>query len=127
MKNRRKIAKIAKLLFKNSLTSGEIDIKKAGSILKSLTKKPVPDTIKVLKIYKRLIEIALSWEDILIETADRLALDKKLQSQLLLKTGAQKIKYRLNPKIITGAKITHGDWVWDASLDAKLKQLTVNS
>lgn len=127
MKNRRKIAKIAKFLFKNSLTGGTIDIKKAGSILKSLTKKPAPGIIKVLKIYKRLVEIALSWEEILIETADQSALDKKLQSQLFLKTGAKKIKYRLNPKIIAGAKITHGDWIWDATLDAKLKQLTITN
>lgn len=126
MRNRRKIAKIAKFLFKKSLTNGAVDAKKVDSILKNLAKKPLPDIVKILKIYKKLIEIALGWQEITVETADKSALDKKLQSQLLSKTAAQKIRYKIDPKIIIGAKIRHGDWEFDATLDAKLRLLTIN-
>ena len=126
MKNRKKIAKIAKLLFKKSVTGGTVDNKKVELILKNLAKKP-SDTLKILKIYKKLIETALSWQEVAIETANKSQLDKKLQSQVLSKTKAQKIKYKINPKIIIGAKITHGDWIYDATLDTKIQQLIINN
>ena len=47
-----------------------------------------------------------------------------MEKELLSKTKAKRIKYKINPKLIFGLRITHGDFVYDATLDSKLKQLT---
>lgn len=114
----------AKLIFKESLNSqGFIDPQKVRQVLAkiSLYKK---DTIKILKIYKRLIQRAQAKEEIIIEAAEKIKLGAKVSKAILIKTGAAKIRYIVNPKIVFGARLTHGDWIWDATLKAKLGQLT---
>jgi F0F1-type ATP synthase delta subunit len=49
--------------------------------------------------------------------------NKKLQKQIMAKTGAARINFIVNPHLTTGARITHGDWVWDETLDSKLEQI----
>ena len=77
----------------------------------------------ILKIYKKLIENTLLKEQVVVETALRLTNQKKIEKEILNRTGAKRIIYKTNPKIVLGAKITHGDWVWDETLSAKLAQL----
>lgn len=116
----------AKLIFKESLNSqGFIDPQKVRQVLAkiSLYKK---DTIKILKIYKRLIQRAQAKEEIIIEAAEKIKLGTKVSKAILTKTGAAKIRYIINPKIVFGAWLTHGDWIWDATLGAKLARLTQN-
>ena len=62
----------------------------------------------------------------IVETAQKTKESEKMEKELLSKTGARRIKYKINPEMIFGLKITHGDFVYDASLDSKLKQLTIN-
>ena len=119
------LEKIAKSLFKKSLNSdGFVDTKKVQVILNTIVSQKPPKLIKILKIYKKLIAAALSHEELVVETAEKLSNQKKFEQNLFAKTGANRINYKINPNIVLGARITHGDWVWDETLQAKLENLT---
>ena len=115
--------KIAKLLFKNSFSGGFLSEKKIRENLTSLKRFKTVDLSSILKTYKKLIEKQQSKEEILIEAPAKLALTKKTVDSLLEKFGAKRIQVKENPNLILGARILHGDWVYDSTLDAKLEQL----
>lgn len=124
MKSRKKQILIAKQMFKSSLSKGKVDTDKVRTILKRMLSQKPAGLLKILNIYKRLIEAAVSKELLILESAVEVANKKLLEKELLKKTGASKILYKTNPKITFGAKISHGDWIYDETLDAKLEQLT---
>ena len=120
----KKNLKIAKGLFKKSLDQkGFVDIKKVKSILIQITKEKPQGTVSILKVYKRLVENALSREEIKVESPVKIA-SRHLEVELLKKTGARKIIYQINKNLTFGARIIHGDWIWEETLDSKLSQLT---
>lgn len=127
MKGRKNQVKIAKILFKKSLTGNYVDTKKVQLVLKKIVAQKPVQLINILKIYKKIIENALGKEQIVIESAQKLKSSQKFEKEILSKTGAKRIIYKTDPNIILGSKITHGDWVWDETLSAKLKQLTINN
>lgn len=123
MTSRKKILKEAKSLFKASLKNNLIDENKVKKITKLIASQKRAESLKLLKFYKRLIDQKIAQEQLLIETPTafkQLALTKKLMA----KTGVRKIIYKTNPKLILGARVKHGDWIWDSTLDAKLNQIT---
>ena len=122
----KKLLKIAKGMFKQSLSQELVNTQKVRGILGEITRQKPAHLASILKIYKKLIRQALAREEIIIESASQLTNQSELEKQFLAKTGARKVLFKTNPKIVTGAKITHGDWIWDATLDAKLKQLTID-
>lgn len=124
MKSRKKQLLAAKNMFKESLTDNNIDPAKVRQILKKIIAQRSTNLVNILKIYKRLIETKLTQEQVIVETAADLTNQKELARKLIAKTKAKKVLVRINPKIVFGVKIVHGDWIWDATLDAKLKQLT---
>lgn len=122
-KNKKTLDKIAKALFKKSQTNGNIDDKKVKLILSELTKIKPSGLSSILKTYKRLVVEKLSFEEIILETNDKISVQKSLVDELKKKTGAIRVKNITNPNIVFGLKITHGDWIWDETLGSKLKQL----
>ena|SRR3989344_5397393 len=124
MTSNKKYKQIAKIMFKNSLTDGHIDTKKVNRIIKATPLKSTAGFTKILSIYKKYMEQQNAKEELIIESANTLP-SKNLEKELLLKTGAKKIKYQINPKMVAGAKIKHGDWVYDASLTGKLDNITI--
>lgn len=138
--NKKKILKIAKAMLKQSLNQGSVDSNKVQQVLKETIAKKPKNLVNILKKYKKLIQTALSQEEVIVETATPIVNrsprskgrgslflnqnKKDLEDQIIAKTGARRVSYKTNPKIVLGAKITHGDWIWDASLDAKLRKLT---
>jgi len=126
MKSSKEIKLRAKEMFKRSLKDGQIDPQKVKDVLKELSDQKEAKTTKILRIYKNLISQALSWQEVVVETAlDTIGDDQK--RSIIAKTEAQSVKIVKNPKIVAGAKIYHGDWVYDETLEGKLKLLTVNS
>lgn len=121
MKNRKKIVQLAKLMYKNSFTNGFLDNKKIMSNVNILISQKPQGLVNVLRQYKHLISHALNVEELNIESAEKLNIVQ--EKELLTKTGAKKINYRLNPKMVFGAKIKHGDWIFEQSLESKLGQL----
>ena len=125
MKNRRKQERIAKILLKKSLTEdGTIDAKKIKLILSEVIRQTPPQFINILKIYKKLVTNSLASEELTVETAQKLSNQKQFEKNILAKTGAKRINYKINPNLVFGTKITHGDWVFDETLQAKLNNLT---
>lgn len=124
MRKKKQIA-IAKLMFKKSLNEkGFIDPQKLRQAVKETVIAKPAGFINLLKIYKRLIENALSKEEVMVTAASKIPNQKQFEKMILAKTGARKILYQINPKIVFGARVTHGDWTYEATLGAKLKQLT---
>lgn len=124
MRSRKKQILIAKALFKNSLTVGRIDSQKVRALLKIITSQKPLGLARILKIYKKLLQIALAKEEIILESATKIKNQKLFEKILVQKSRAKRVKFRLNPRLVVGARIIHGDWIFDASLDGKLKQLT---
>lgn len=123
MKNKKKQIEVAKLMFKNSLKNGQVNKVKVSQVLKVITVKHRVGTIALLRGYKRLIKQALAREEVILEIGQKIANQKEIENELRSRTQAVRIKIKLNPKIVFGAKITHGDWQYDATLSAKLMEL----
>ena len=121
MKNKKKIAIIAKYLFKNSFTGNFLDDAKIMQNIKILTSQKPHGLVNILRFYKRLLAQTLAAEVLQIETTEKLSAVQ--EKELMAKTNARKIIYNLNPKMVFGAKIKHGDWIYDSSLQAKLSQI----
>jgi len=109
-------------MYKNSFTGKYLDESKVSKILYSFSKSKIQGIVKILKTYKRLIEIQIARELITIESPVKL--DKKTENALIAKTGAKKISYQISPNLVFGAKIKHGDWVYDKTLGSKLDLIT---
>ena len=120
----KKIKNLAKIMFKKSLKDGLINPASVSTVLKEIVSQKPPGLKNVLKLYKHLIESKIAREELIVETAQKTKEVEKMEKELLSKTKAKRIKYKINPKLIFGLRITHGDFVYDATLDSKLKQLT---
>ena len=121
----KKIKDLAKIMFKKSLKDGLINPASVSTVLKEIVSQKPPGLKNVLKLYKHLIESKIAREELIVETAQKTKEVEKMEKELLSKTKAKRIKYKINPKLIFGLRITHGDFVYDATLDSKLKQLTL--
>ena len=95
-------------------------------VISALTKQKPTGYQNILQVLKRQIETALSKENVIVETTHKPKEIKNFEKYIIAKTHAKKVIYKINPEIVFGAKITHGDWIYDATLDAKLRQLIVN-
>ncbi|OGD89487.1 hypothetical protein A3I53_03605 [Candidatus Curtissbacteria bacterium RIFCSPLOWO2_02_FULL_40_13b] len=125
MNSSKKKSQVAKFLFKKSLKNGNVDPLRVHHILKIVGNLKPPESVVILKNYKRLIKEKIAKEEVIIEIPKKPANSKVFEQQLLKMTKAKKIIYKLNPKIVFGAKITHGDWIYDTTLQTKLEQLTI--
>lgn len=122
----KKQTKIAKELFKKSLDQkGFISQNRIHQILTATARIRPQGLADILKAYKRLVAAQLKKEEVEVETAQNFK-STKLEKSILAKTGTKRVFFKTAPSLVLGAKITHGDWVWDASLDAKLGQLTTD-
>ncbi|KKR75052.1 hypothetical protein A2470_00440 [Candidatus Curtissbacteria bacterium RIFOXYC2_FULL_41_11] len=121
---KKKQIQIAKVMLKNSLSGGLVNSKLVSFVLREVISQRPQGLTKILKVYRRLVENKLKKEEILIESAQKVANQKQLEQEFTKNTGVKRINFKINPKIVFGAKITAGDWIYDATLDAKLNQLT---
>lgn len=121
----KKYFKIAKSLTKRSLDEdGKTDPRKIKQILSAIGKQKPQGAASILKAYKRLMTRILATEEVILESPTKP--EAIFAQELLKRTGARKIIQKTNPNLVLGAKIIHGDWVWDETLDAKLARLTQN-
>lgn len=110
-----------------SKTNGQVDAKKVKTVLNEVVSASPQNLTAILRTYKKIVDRSLLQEEVTIELASPIKNEKKLESEIVAKTKAKRIRLKINPNIVFGSKITHGDWVWDNTLEAKLKQLTVTS
>lgn len=126
MTGNKKLIQIAKIMFKNSMSRGYLDTSKAKRIISEVSAKKPAGLAKILTTYKKYLQRQIESEEIVIESAVPLP-NKSMEKELLSKTGARRIKYQINIQMVTGAKIKHGDWLYDESLSGKLNNLTQES
>src|SRR3989344_3102971 len=107
MKGSKKLTQIAKIMFKNSMSNGYLDTKKVRDITAKISSRKPAGLAKILTAYKRYVEQQIAREEIIIESAVPLP-SKNLEKELLSKTGAKKIKYQIESRMVTGVKIKHG-------------------
>lgn len=112
----------AKKLMKMSLSGGTVNSKKVEILMKNLVRLKPQGTISILKIYKRLVSRAIAQETLIVESSTPSVI-RPVEKRLLAKTGAKKVTYKTNPDIVFGARLVHGDWIFDSTLDAKLNQV----
>ena len=120
---KKKYTQLAKKMLRASLKGDQIDSQLVGKVLKELISHEPSGLTKILKIYKNLISAQLAKEELIIEAATLPPLSK---SALLKKTGAKRIIFNKNPQLVFGAKIKHGDWIWEETLDSRLNQIKSN-
>jgi len=120
----KKIKNLAKIMYKKSLKDGIVNLASVSAVLKEIVSQKPHGLKNILKSYKHLIESKIAREELIVETAQKTKEIEKMEKELLSETGARHIKYKINPKLIFGLRITHGDFVYDATLDSKLKQLS---
>ena len=111
-------------MYKKSLKEGLVNLASVSAVLKEIVSQKPHGLKNILKSYKHLIEAKIAQEELIVETAQKTKDIEKMERDLLSKTGTRRIKYKINPKLIFGLRITHGDFVYDATLESKLKQLT---
>ncbi len=126
MTSRTKLLKIAKTMANASLTVNLVDANKVKKITEAVISLNPANLTKILKIHKNLIENKMRSEEVTIEIPPKNTISKQFEQDIIKTTGAKRVTYVINPKLIAGAKITHGDWVYDQTLDTKLEQLTIN-
>ncbi|OGD93623.1 hypothetical protein A2697_04170 [Candidatus Curtissbacteria bacterium RIFCSPHIGHO2_01_FULL_41_44] len=126
MKNKKRLLKIAKFCYKQSLTGGFVDYQKVRKTLKRLSLQKVVGLRAILRAYKRLIEVKLKKEEVTVEIVEKITNFAELETEIRQKTGVRKVTFRINPKITFGARITHGDWIWDSTLSSRLRQIAGN-
>jgi F0F1-type ATP synthase delta subunit len=121
MQKRQQI-KIARGLYKASLKNGMLDSIRAEKVLKEIVKLRPQGLIGILQNYSRLVSQALSWQTVVVESASVSGVHN-LEKTLIKSTGAQKVQFKHDPKLVFGARITHGDWIYEDTLASKLQQL----
>src|SRR3989344_1590795 len=112
MINKRKITKIARFMFKKSLKENQLDNSQVVNIVQKIIKLKPDGYLKILKSYKKLIAAKTSQETLTIESATPIS--GSLQKELLTRTEARYIQVKINKNLVFGAKIIHGDWVYEA-------------
>jgi len=125
MQKRQQI-KIARALYKASLKNGVLDNTRAQKVLEQIVKLHPQGLIGILQNYGRLISQALSWQSVVLESASVSGM-RDLEKKLIKTTGARKVIFKHNPNFVFGARITHGDWIYEDTLESKLRQLTTNN
>lgn len=119
-----KTTKLAKSLYKLSLTAGSIDADKVSLALDQIKTISPASQLTVLRTYRKLVSLKVRQTTALvasatkIEDAERQALEKKLGDNL-------SYEYTLNPQLLGGLKIRVGDSVFDNSLLIKFESLKV--
>lgn len=124
--NRKKQLQIAKSLLKASLKNGAVDTSSVRSVLRNFMKLKPQGASNILKFYKKLIAQKIASETLTIETATVSSSVKHLSKSLATKSGARKVIFKTNPEFVFGARITHGDWIYEDTLESKLHQLAID-
>lgn len=117
------IIKVARLMFRNSLTGGRIDEKKVRGVIKGLISTRKRGVIEILKAYRRLVLNLIDEQRAVVESANHLTdLERDQLVKLLRKIYQKKldVSFRENSELLGGLRIRVGDTIWDASLQGRL-------
>lgn len=123
MKHKGDIKKSAKKLFSLSFVNKTLNEQRVLEIVRSLISDQGTQTRAILGMYKNIVTQYIKSHTLVIEVPKGHTITSKEQKELQDISKTDYIEVVENDKIIVGARITHGDWVYDQTLDARLTQL----
>jgi len=91
MKSQKKQILTAKQMFKKSLSEGKVDTGRVHIVLKKMLSQKPAGLLRILRIYKRLIETAITREQLILESAVETANKKLLETALFSRAKNSKI------------------------------------
>jgi len=126
MKVPKEARKLARSLFRASLSDGRLDPARVRVTLAAVDANPPRNAVGVLQEYQRLARLELERRHAVIETAVLLepAAEGRLITDLKTRFGGD-ITYEIKftPALIGGMRIRLGSDVWDGSLQGRLNEL----
>jgi F-type H+-transporting ATPase subunit delta len=126
MKVRPEARRLARELFRNSLTEGRVDDDKVRSLIDAVLGARPRYFQQVLKVYLRRLRMELAKRHAVVETAAPLepAAQERMTEGLQTRYGTDlTFEYRVTPALIGGARVRVGSDVWEASVRSRLAAL----
>lgn len=123
MKQNAEVVKNAKKLFALSFVNESLDEKRVLYIVSEVLKDKTREKNALISAYTKLISEYIRYNQIQIEIPKGFSISQSEVELLAKKTKAKYTRIVESEKNIFGAKITHGDWVYDNTLAAKLNNI----
>ena len=126
MKVPKEARKLARSLFRASLTDGRLDPARVQVTLQAVAANPPRQAVSVLQEYQRLTRLELERRHAVIETAVPLDADetRRLIADMKARFGDDIThEIKLVPALIGGMRVRLGSDVWDGSLQGRLNEL----
>jgi len=126
MKIPKEARKLARTLFKSSLTEGRLDRAKVTAVLEAVIARKPRHTLSALKDYQRLVRMELARRHAVIASATPLdaSASAKILGDLQGRFGTDIThEFSVNPELIGGLRVQLGSDVWDGSVSGRLQRL----
>jgi F0F1-type ATP synthase delta subunit len=120
-----KLVKKAKIFLKDSMSQGRLDQEQAREQLNNIRTQPRGQRLKLLRLYRALIEKRLRQETVLVQTSTELdsgareELERKIQSRF----GGARIEYESVASLIGGVRVIFRDTSFDYSIKGRLEEI----
>ncbi|MEP6602662.1 MAG: F0F1 ATP synthase subunit delta [Spartobacteria bacterium] len=126
MKINKEIRQLSRELMRASLTDGQLDQGKIGSLVQSLITNKPRNYLAVLENYKRLLRLELEKRHAKIESVSELTPDvtAKIVQNLIRRYGNDlTTEFAVNPALLGGMRVRVGSDVWDGTVKNRLERL----
>ncbi len=126
MKINKEIRQLSREMLRASLTDGQLDRQKIGSLVDSIIRRKPRHYIDVLKNYRRLLRLESEKRSARIDTASEV--DSSIRSELVAnlkkKYGSDlTADFVVDPRLLGGMRIRVGSDVWDGTVRGRLERL----
>lgn len=125
-KSKKENLKIARKLFKISLSNNDLDRSRIKAVVDEIKKSYKKAALGVLKSYLSIVQRKIQRQTLIVESAQLLGSNEIMRlKDSFEKKSSEKITAKLiqNPSILGGFKITLDDNQWDYSIRGKIDRM----
>ena len=125
-KSKKENLKIARKLFKISLSNNDLDKSRIKAVVDEIKKSYKKAALGVLKSYLSIVQRKIQRQTLIVESAQLLGSNEIMRlKDSFEKKSSEKITAKLiqNPSILGGFKITLDDNQWDYSIRGKIDRM----
>ena len=125
-KSKKENLKIARKLFKISLSNNDLDRSRIKAVVNEIKKSYKKAALGVLKSYLSIVQRKIQRQTLIVESAQLLGSNEIMRlKDSFEKKSSEKITAKLiqNPSILGGLKITLDDTQWDYSIRGKIDRM----
>lgn len=126
MKLNKEGRRLARALFRDSLTEGRLDPAKVRVVLSKVAEAKPRGAIGVMKEYLRMARSAVAAQKAVIDSAAPLEAPETARLAELIRTrfgAGMETEFRVDPALIGGIRVQIGSDVWDGSVLDRLNRL----